>query len=102
MSLVDLSASPLSILPAVLALGLAIVTRHVLLSLSVGIISGAILLNDYSIANTLAYLGESTKSLFIEDDGLNMWNISIVVFLIFLGMITAVMTLSGGTAAFAV
>ena len=101
MSLIDFSASTLSILPAVVALGLAILTRRVLLSLGIGIILGALLLADYSVVEAGSYIYTTVKGVVVEDGGLNTWNMSIVAFLLLLGMMTAVLTLSGGTRAFA-
>ena len=101
MSLIDFSASMLSILPAAVALGLAIITRRVLISLGIGIILGALLLVDYSIVEAGKYIFSTVKSVVVEDGGLNTWNMSIVAFLLLLGMMTAVLTLSGGTRAFA-
>ena len=101
MNLADFSNSPISILPPLMALGLAIITRRVLLSLGVGIVLGAILLSNYSISGTASYTASSVKGVFIDDGSINTWNMSIVVFLILLGMTTALLTLSGGTRAFA-
>ena len=101
MSLIDYSASTLSILPAVVALGLAILTRRVLLSLGLGIILGALLLANYSVVDAGTYIYSTVKGVVVEDGGLNTWNMSIVAFLLLLGMMTAVLTLSGGTRAFA-
>ncbi|MBB1312460.1 MULTISPECIES: Na+/H+ antiporter NhaC family protein [Aliivibrio] len=101
MNLADFSNSPISILPPLVALGLAIITRRVLLSLGVGIVLGAILLSSYSISGTSAYVFNSVKGVFIADGAINSWNMSIVAFLILLGMTTALLTLSGGTRAFA-
>ncbi|MEG3753893.1 Na+/H+ antiporter NhaC family protein [Psychromonas arctica] len=101
MSLIDFSASMLSIVPAAVALGLAIITRRVLISLGIGIILGALLLVDYSIVDAGKYIFSTVKSVVVEDGGLNTWNMSIVAFLLLLGMMTAVLTLSGGTRAFA-
>ena len=101
MSLIDYSASTLSILPAVVALGLAILTRRVLLSLGLGIILGALLLANYSVIDAGTYIYSTVKGVVVEDGGLNTWNMSIVAFLLLLGMMTAVLTLSGGTRAFA-
>ena len=101
MTLIDFAGSPLSILPAVIALGLAIITRRVLISLGVGIVFGALLLADFSVANSATYIFNTTKSVVIEDGGINTWNMSILGFLLLLGMITALLTLSGGTRAFA-
>ncbi len=101
MNLADFSNSPISILPPLVALGLAIVTRRVLLSLGVGIVLGAILLSNYSISGTASYTFSSVKGVFIDGGSINTWNMSIVAFLILLGMTTALLTLSGGTRAFA-
>ncbi len=101
MNLIDFAHSPVSLLPPIVALTLAILTRRVLVSLGVGIVLGAVLLNDWSIGNTVGYVSSQVSSVFIEDGGINTWNMSIVGFLILLGMTTALLTLSGGTRAFA-
>jgi tetracycline resistance efflux pump len=101
MSLIDFSASSLSIVPAAVALGLAIITRRVLLSLGIGILLGALLLADFSVVAAGTYIVNTVKGVVIEDGGINTSNMSIVVFLLLLGMMTAVLTLSGGTRAFA-
>lgn len=101
MTLIDFAASPLSILPAIVALGLAIITRRVLISLGVGILLGALLLVDFSVVNGATYIFNTVKGVVIEDGGINTWNMSIVAFLLLLGMMTALLTLSGGTRAFA-
>ncbi|MGU3845533.1 Na+/H+ antiporter, partial [Vibrio diabolicus] len=62
---------------------------------------GAVLLNSWSIGDTVSYVSSQVSSVFIEDGGINTWNMSIVGFLILLGMTTALLTLSGGTRAFA-
>jgi len=100
MSLVDFSHSSWSIIPAVVALSLAIITRRVLLSLGVGIVLGTLLLMDFSIFDSAVYLLTTVKSVVIEEGGINTWNMSIVTFLLLLGMMTAILTLSGGTRAF--
>lgn len=101
MTLADFSHSLWSIVPPLLALTLALMTRKVLLSLGVGIVSGALLLNDFSLQNSALYVGSLFKGLVIDDGALNSWNMSIVAFLVLLGIITALMTLSGGARAFA-
>ena len=101
MNIVDFSHSAMSLLPPLVALGLAILTRRVLVSLGVGVLLGAFLLTDFSIGGTASYIGTTVTGLFIEDGAINSWNMSIVAFLILLGMTTALLTLSGGTRAFA-
>ncbi|EDP60338.1 tetracycline efflux Na+/H+ antiporter family transporter Tet(35) [Vibrio sp. AND4] len=101
MNLIDFTHSPVSLLPPVVALTLAILTRRVLVSLGVGVVLGAVLLNDWAIGDAVGYVSSQVSSVFIEDGGINAWNMSIVGFLILLGMTTALLTLSGGTRAFA-
>ncbi|MBC7004647.1 Na+/H+ antiporter NhaC family protein [Photobacterium sp. BZF1] len=101
MNIVDFSHSAMSLLPPLVALGLAILTRRVLVSLGVGVLLGAFLLTDFSIGGTASYIGTTVTGLFIDDGAINSWNMSIVAFLILLGMTTALLTLSGGTRAFA-
>ncbi|ABM02848.1 transporter, NhaC family [Psychromonas ingrahamii 37] len=100
MILTDFATSPLSVMPAVVALGLAIITRRVLLSLGLGIVFGALLLVDFSFSKGTIYILTTVKSVLIDEGGINTWNMSIVGFLLLLGMMTALLTLSGGTRAF--
>ena len=101
MNIVDFSHSSISLLPPLVALALAVLTRKVLVSLGVGVVLGALLLTDFSAGATADYLLTTVKGVFIEDGAINSWNMSIVVFLVLLGMMTALLTLSGGTRAFA-
>ena len=55
MELVDYSSSIYSIIPALLAIILAIATRRVLVSLSTGIIVGALMLVDFNPLNAFIY-----------------------------------------------
>lgn len=102
MNLVDYSTSIWSIIPPVLALCLAIVTRKVILSLSIGIIIGALMLADFNIKDTLTYLFNNVSSLvYSSEDGLNFDTINIILFLLLLGILTALLTVSGSNRAFA-
>ncbi|OBT13914.1 Na+/H+ antiporter [Vibrio sp. UCD-FRSSP16_10] len=101
MNLTDFASSPISLLPPLLALGLAIISRRVLLSLGTGILLGGFLLADYSFTGAASYIFNTVYGVFIEDGTINAWNMSIVGFLLLLGMLTALLTLSGGTRAFA-
>lgn len=78
----------------ILALLLAIGTRRVILSLSVGIIVGALMLADFNISHTLMYLKNNIISLAYSDNTLNSNNINIVLFLFLLGILTALLTVS--------
>jgi Na+/H+ antiporter NhaC len=91
--------SVLSLVPAVLAISLSMLTHRVLFSLAVAIIAGALLLNDFQMLPTLSYIGTNALHL-VWENGWNMWNISLIVFLLGLGVLTAFITRMGGTKAF--
>lgn len=89
-----------SILPPLLAIVMVLVTKRVLLSLGVGIVSAALLVESFSPIDSLIILWDSFITSF-WDDGLNMYNIYILSFILMLGVITAIVSLSGGSTAFA-
>ncbi|BCL69166.1 tetracycline efflux Na+/H+ antiporter family transporter Tet(35) [Vibrio nigripulchritudo] len=74
---------------------------------------GGLLITDYSLSESFKYIWDKVYGVVIETnetviDGvkveeasLNSWNMSIIAFLLLLGMMTALLTLSGGTRAFA-
>ncbi|VEI57412.1 Na(+)/H(+) antiporter NhaC-like-2 protein [Pasteurella multocida] len=101
MELIDYSTSVWSVIPPILALLLAIATRRVILSLSLGIIVGSLMLADFNILSGLGYLKNNVSSLFYGEDGLNSNNINIILFLLLLGVLTALLTVSGSNRAFA-
>ncbi|NRG43718.1 Na+/H+ antiporter NhaC family protein [Bacillus sp. CRN 9] len=89
-----------SLLPPLVAIAMVILTRKVILSLGIGSITAAILLADLSMKETFIYLYEAVKGIFFVDGALNTWNIFILMFLLILGIITAFISLSGGSRAF--
>ncbi|RJG48670.1 Na+/H+ antiporter NhaC family protein [Motilimonas pumila] len=101
MELTSYSQSILSLLPPVVAVLLAIITRKVLLSLGIGIILGALLLTNFQLIDTFTHIGQVSISLFWDDGALNSWNIDLIVFLLILGVMTSLLTISGATSAFA-
>lgn len=88
-----------SLLPPVVAIGLALITKEVYSSLFMGIITGALLYSNFNaelMVNTM---------LFNEDGGMvsklsDSWNVGILLFLVILGIIVALMNRAGGSAAF--
>lgn len=101
MNVLSHADSALSLLPPAIAIFLAIITRKVLLSLGVGILVGALLLTQFSLGDTSTFLVETVTGLVWDDGALNSWNLQILGFLIMLGMITALITVSGASRAFA-
>ncbi|MFD1806479.1 Na+/H+ antiporter NhaC family protein [Pasteurella oralis] len=101
MELIDYSTSVWAVVPPILALLLAIVTRRVILSLSIGILVGSLMLADFNLVNALSYLKNNVISLAYSDGEPNTNNINIVLFLFLLGVLTALLTVSGSNRAFA-
>lgn len=88
-------ATAWSLLPPVIAIALALITKEVYLSLFIGIVSGALLYTDFSpIGATNAIFDMMSEKLG------DSWNIGILIFLVFLGIMVALMTKAGGSAAY--
>ncbi|WP_136255814.1 Na+/H+ antiporter NhaC family protein [Onishia niordana] len=108
MELTSHATSYLSLLAPLVAIGLAVLTRRVLPALAVGSVVGALLLNGGQPLTTAADLARRLIGVFwtlpeSSDVGLgeaNSWNLSILTFLLLLGAMVALVTLSGGTRAF--
>lgn len=100
MNLVDFSTSAWSVVPALLALLLAIFTRKVIISLSIGIVVGALMLAGGNPIDALTHLKNSVFSLVYGEDGVNSNNINILLFLVLLGILTTLLSLSGSNQAF--
>ncbi|MEX0940007.1 MAG: Na+/H+ antiporter NhaC family protein [Candidatus Babeliales bacterium] len=85
----------LVLLPPLLVLSLAIITRQVLTSLIVGIISAGLIVTHFSFIPTLQLLG---LRLWQElSDPLNIYTFG---FLIFLGMLITLISITGGATAY--
>ena len=84
-----------SLLPPVIAIALALITKEVYSSLFIGILSGALLYSNFNpwgmITNTfdvmIAKLSDS-------------WNVGILIFLVILGMMVSLINKAGGSAAY--
>lgn len=88
-----------SLLPPFAAIALAMITRRVLISLGFGILLGALLLNHFNLLSTIHYIGRTALGLF-WNNGLQTAKLYIILFLLALGMMTALITATGGTQAF--
>ncbi|WP_017756315.1 Na+/H+ antiporter NhaC family protein [Calidifontibacillus oryziterrae] len=95
-----------SLLPPLVAIVMVILTRKTLLSLGVGILTGALLLNDFSVIGTLDTIMKSAIEIFASVNEetsafeANTWNIYIILFLLLLGIMTAFISITGGSRAF--
>ena len=89
-------ATPWALLPAVVAIALALITKEVYSSLFIGIVVGALLYADFSFEGTVLH---------VFNDGLiavlcDSYNMGILIFLVLLGTMVALMNKAGGSAAF--
>lgn len=80
-----------ALLPPIIAITLALITKEVYSSLFVGILSGALLYSNFNP------WGMVTGTF---DVMLNCWNTGILAFLVVLGMLVALMNKAGGSAAY--
>lgn len=88
-----------SLLPPVVAIGLALITKEVYSSLFIGILTGGVI---YAIANNSGFEGMFTV---VIKDGLianlaDSYNVGILVFLVVLGVIVVLMNKAGGSRAY--
>ena len=91
-----LYASGWSILPPLVAIVLALITKEVYSSLFIGVLSGAVLYAGANFSGILEHLLNDGIIASLSDS----YNVGILVFLVVLGMFVAMMNLSGGSAAF--
>lgn len=89
-----------SLIPPFIALLMVILTRKVLLSLGVGTLSAAFILADLNISETVKIIYEAVVGIFVSEGALNTWNVYIIIFLLLLGVITAFISITGGSRAF--
>ena len=85
-----------ALLPPLIAIVLALITKEVYSSLVIGILSGALMYSNFSFTGTLDHMFSGGFIASIADS----YNIGILLFLVFLGAIVVLMNKAGGSAAF--
>lgn len=85
-----------SLLPPIIAIVLALLTKEVYSSLFVGILAGALLHSDFKFSGTIDHLFVNGFISSLAD----AYNVGILLFLVVLGTITVMMNRAGGSAAF--
>ncbi len=87
-----------SLLPPVVAIGLALISKEVYSSLFLGCLTGALLYTNFNLWDTIvAVIGADVGITAVLADS---WDIGIIIFLVILGIIVDLMNKSGGSAAF--
>ena len=92
-------ATVFALLPPVIAIGLALITKEVYTSLLAGIITGGLLYSNFNLELMI-------NTIFFQEDGgmvyklADAWNVGILVFLVMLGIHVSMLNKAGGSAAF--
>ena len=86
----------LSLLPAVVAIALALITKEVYSSLFIGIVCGGLLYSGFSFTGTVEHVINDGIIASVAD----AYNVGILVFLVMLGSMVMLMNRAGGSAAF--
>ncbi len=85
-----------SLLPAVIAIALALITKEVYSSLFVGILAGGLIYSGFNFETTVTHVFSDGFVASAADS----YNMGILIFLIMLGALVAMMNKAGGSAAF--
>ena len=88
--------TPWSLLPALIAICLALITKEVYSSLFIGIVSGGLLYSSFNFEGTILHVFNDGIVAAVSD----AYNVGILVFLVILGTLVAMMNKAGGSAAF--
>ena len=95
-----------SLLPAVIAISLALITKEVYSSLFAGIVAGGLLYSGYAFEGTINHIFQAMVGYTDENDAFvngvltDSYNMGILIFLVILGAMVALMNKAGGSAAF--
>ncbi len=85
-----------SLLPAIIAIALALITKEVYSSLFIGIVVGGLLYSGFSFTGTIEHVFVDGMITQLSDS----WNVGILIFLVVLGSMVMLMNRAGGSAAF--
>ncbi|MBR6740921.1 MAG: Na+/H+ antiporter NhaC family protein, partial [Clostridia bacterium] len=84
-----------ALVPPIIAIALALITKEVYMSLFVGILAGALFATNFDPLDSISSISNNI----IANAG-DSWNMGILVFLVILGIIVSLMTKAGGSAAY--
>ncbi|MBQ7587746.1 MAG: Na+/H+ antiporter NhaC family protein [Lachnospiraceae bacterium] len=85
-----------ALLPPVIAIALALITKEVYSSLFIGILAGGMLYSGFSFTGTMEHVFVDGMIAQLSDS----WNVGILIFLVVLGSMVMLMNRAGGSAAF--
>ena len=85
-----------ALLPPIIAIALALITKEVYSSLFIGILAGGLLYSGFSFTGTMQHVFVDGMIGQLSDK----WNVGILIFLVVLGSMVMLMNRAGGSAAF--
>jgi len=88
-------ATALALLPPIIAIALALLTKEVYSSLFVGILSGALLQANWNVWGMVTGTFDTMIGKICDS-----WNVGILIFLVLLGMMVSLINKAGGSAAY--
>ncbi|MBQ7488722.1 MAG: Na+/H+ antiporter NhaC family protein [Clostridia bacterium] len=88
--------SPWALLPAVVAIALALITKEVYSALFIGIVMGGLLYSNFNFEGTLLHVFNDGIVASLAD----AYNVGILIFLVIHGIMVMIMNKAGGSAAF--
>ena len=92
---VEIYATFLALLPPIIAIVLALITKEVYMSLFVGILSGSLLYTMFHPVQTVTKTFDTIISKLADG-----WNVGIIIFLVILGIMVSLINKAGGSAAY--
>ena len=91
-----LYATAWSLVPPLVAIVLALITKEVYSSLFIGILVGAVFYSEFSFEGTVMHIFDGGIVKVLSDE----YNVGILIFLVILGVMVCLMNRAGGSAAF--
>ena len=85
-----------ALVPAIIAIALALITKEVYSSLFIGILVGGLLFSSFNIEATIQHVFVDGMIAQLSDS----WNVGILIFLVILGTMVMLMNRAGGSGAF--
>ena len=92
---VEIYATFLSLLPPLIAIVLALITKEVYMSLFIGILSGSLLYTMFHPVQTVTKTFDTIIAKLADG-----WNVGIIIFLVILGIMVSLINKAGGSAAY--
>ena len=92
---VEVYATFLSLLPPIIAIVLALITKEVYMSLFIGILSGSLIYTMFHPVQTVTKTFDTIIAKLADG-----WNVGIIIFLVILGIMVSLINKAGGSAAY--